>query len=171
MGVKIRQYVFYACMIGFGASLMVLSIHASVDSVFQSACWLAGAYALRKEGKKLWYFIPFLWGLLMVKEIAEFVVCAKDLYSWILLITTVASGILIILYWRQKLAGRCNKTILGTGLLIYILQEVMVTMQVTYNLIEGFQGYENPCYVMVKTYLGVLVYIVLGIVTWLQKDR
>lgn len=166
-----RQYMFYICLIGLGTNLAFVLTNASISNVLQSLLWLVCAYVLQNGGKRLCYLQQVIWSALILKEIAEFRISVKDTYSIVLLILTMISAGLLIFYWNQKIKGYSFKSLLYVGLVLYALNEVIVSIYLILESFSMFSVYTDPCYIIVRTYIGLLAYVMLGIVTWMQRNK
>lgn len=169
--IKIRPYLFYACLIGLGANLIFVLCQFSLYRVFQCLLWLVGAYALKSGGTKLYELLQYFWGMLIGIQIIEIYLYATDLYGWIETILTLLSALLMVIFWTQKRMNCSHKSILYIGLAAYVLREIMITIGLTEMLVQWLPGYLIPSFSISCTYTGILADVMFGIVTWMQRDQ
>lgn len=114
--------------------------------------------------------LSIIWLFYMLKEIYEFIICEKNAYSCFLLLTLLANVALLMGYWFGKEREKTDRKLLNIGIGIFAVREVVVTVRLTSLFIEMFQHYTNPFLAAIKLYMGVLFCLVIGCVTWMQKD-
>lgn len=111
-----------------------------------------------------------VWLFCLLKEIYEFIICEKNAYSCFLLLTLLASVALFVGYWFWKERDKTDRKLLYIGMGIFAVREVIVTVKLTLLFMEMLPYYTNPFLAAVKLYVGVLIGLTIGCVTWLQKD-
>ena len=168
---NMRKYFYDACLIGLGVNLVFVLCDFSLYRIIHCLLWLAGAYALTTRGEKLYKLFQYLWGMLIAMHIFDIFFYSYDLYGRIKMILNILSAVLMAIFWTQKRMSCSHKSILYTGLGMYALEKIMTIIGVTKMTIEWFPGYLDPCYSILRSYIMILAYVMLGIVTWMQRDR
>lgn len=142
----------------------------AISSLFNSLLLITLAVTLVLKGRQLLTLVSILWSICIIKEIFEFIICIKNIYSYFLLFSLLISCILMLIYYKQQNGRRLGKWSLHMGIGIFAIRELVIAGQVTAIFIERLPYYTHPFLAAVKLYLGVFVYIVLGSITWLQKE-
>lgn len=106
----------------------------------------------------------------MLKEIYEFIICEKTAYSCFLLVTLLASVAFLMGYWFGKDREKIDRRLLHIGIAIFAVREVIVVVRLTSLFMEMLPYYTNIFLAAVRLYIGVLICLVIGCVTWMQKD-
>lgn len=111
-----------------------------------------------------------VWLFCLLKEIYEFIICEKNVYSYFLLLSLLASVVLLMGYWFWKDREKTDRKLLYIGMGVFAIREVVVTVRLASLFVGMSPHYINPFLAAVKLYMGVLVYLVIGCVTWMLKD-
>lgn len=116
------------------------------------------------------HILCIIWLFGLLKEIYEFIICEKNVYSCFLLITLFASVVLFMGYWFGKDREKTDRKLLHVGIAIFAVREVIVVVRLTSSFMELLPYYTNPFLAAVRRYIGVLICLIIGCVTWMQKD-
>lgn len=159
-----------ACILISIINLLITFRDISVSDLFNSLLWVAAAVVLIIKEEKVFIILFITWWACIIKETVEFILCVKNMYSYFLLFTLLFSGILILKYYNSKRYGKLDRRVLKTGIGVFAIRELVICCQISVLFIDMLPFYRNPFQALVKLYLRVLVYIVWGGVTWLQKE-
>lgn len=116
------------------------------------------------------YILCIVWLFYLLKEIYEFIICEKNAYGCFLLLTLFASVILLMEYWFLKNREKTDRKLLNIGIALFTVRELVVIAGLTSSFMEMLPHYTNSFLAAIKHYVGVLICLILGCATWMQKD-